>query len=94
MKLKEASDDQKLTLLQAMLAKKDLSVKDAMVFVADMLMAGIETSTNLEMRYGINRQIWKWNMKFAPNLEMVYAISHQIWKRYNELVAKPQNPCS
>lgn len=44
-KLKEASADQKLTLLQAMLAKKDLSVKDAMVFVADMLMAGIETTS-------------------------------------------------
>ncbi|GFQ64655.1 probable cytochrome P450 301a1, mitochondrial [Trichonephila clavata] len=45
MKLKEAIDETKLTLLQAMLAKKDLSVKDAMVFVADMLMAGIETTS-------------------------------------------------
>ncbi|GFQ86911.1 probable cytochrome P450 301a1, mitochondrial [Trichonephila clavata] len=45
-KLKEDSEDLKLTLLQAMLAKKDLSVKDAMVFVADMLMAGIETTSH------------------------------------------------
>ncbi|GFU14824.1 cytochrome P450 CYP12A2 [Nephila pilipes] len=44
-KLKKVSDVEKLTLLQAMLAKKDLSVNDAMVFVADMLMAGIETTS-------------------------------------------------
>ncbi|GBM25942.1 putative cytochrome P450 12a4, mitochondrial [Araneus ventricosus] len=40
------TDDKKLTLLQAMLAKKDLSVPDAMVFVADMLMAGIDTTSH------------------------------------------------
>ncbi|GFS57376.1 probable cytochrome P450 301a1, mitochondrial [Nephila pilipes] len=44
-KLKKVSNVEKLTLLQAMLAKKDLSVNDAMVFVADMLMAGIETTS-------------------------------------------------
>ncbi|GBM18605.1 putative cytochrome P450 49a1 [Araneus ventricosus] len=42
----EDKDEKKLTLLQAMLAKKDLSVPDAMVFVADMLMAGIETTSH------------------------------------------------
>ncbi|KAF8795077.1 putative cytochrome P450 301a1 like protein [Argiope bruennichi] len=42
----EETDEKKLTLLQAMLAKKDLSVPDAMVFVADMLMAGIETTSH------------------------------------------------
>ncbi|GFT88830.1 probable cytochrome P450 49a1 [Nephila pilipes] len=45
-KLKKGSDDEKFTLLQAMLTKENLSVKDAMVFVADMLMAGIETTSH------------------------------------------------
>ncbi|GIX91132.1 probable cytochrome P450 49a1 [Caerostris darwini] len=39
------SDDKKLTFLQEMLIK-DLNVGDAMVFVADMLMAGIETTSH------------------------------------------------
>lgn len=39
----ESGEEQQMTLLQAMLMTKDLNISSAMVTVADMLTAGIDT---------------------------------------------------
>ncbi|XP_035214006.1 probable cytochrome P450 12a4, mitochondrial [Stegodyphus dumicola] len=46
LKKKEGNEDKELTLLQALLATKGLDVSGAMVTVADMLMAGIDTTSH------------------------------------------------
>lgn len=46
MNLESKKDQDKLTLIQAMVVTKKLNVKDIMVMVADFLMAGIETTSH------------------------------------------------
>ncbi|KFM67015.1 putative cytochrome P450 12a4, mitochondrial, partial [Stegodyphus mimosarum] len=46
MKKKEGNEDKELTLLQAMLSTEGLDASGAMVTVADMLMAGIDTTSH------------------------------------------------
>ncbi|KAG8178823.1 hypothetical protein JTE90_015376 [Oedothorax gibbosus] len=73
MKLNEGNENKQLTLLQAMLAKGDLDVSHAMVFVADMLMAGVETTSHTVafMLYHLARNPDKQERLFKEIIELL-----------------------